>query len=424
MTEEFLHYVWKYRLFDNSGLITSEGEPVEIIKTGEHNFNSGPDFFNAKVKIGETVWAGNVEIHINASDWKKHLHQEDKAYNNVILHVVFNLDQLIERTNGEIIPAIELKETIDRNLFSKYSSFKLSKDWIACENQIAEISPLVIQNWIDRLLVERLESKSNEILYRLKQNNNNWEETFYQLLAKNFGFKINAEPFELLARSLPQQLLSKMKDNPLQIEAVVFGQSGMLDKTFEDNYPRLLQNEYSFLKHKFRLSPVDSHVWKFLRLRPMNFPTIRLSQFSSLIQKSSHLFSKVLDVENTEQIKLLFDVSASEYWNTHYTFDQPSVNNIKSLGESAIENIIINTIVPILFVYGKHKKNELYVERALALLEALKAEDNSIIKKWKEIKVSVKTAHSSQALLQLKNNYCNFKRCLHCSIGTNLLKKK
>lgn len=422
MTEEFLHHVWKFKLFDQLDLKTTDGESVDIIKAGEHNFDAGPDFFNSKIKIGNTLWAGNSEIHINASDWKKHFHQNDKAYDNIILHIVNNADDQICRSTGEKIPTIEIKDLIDERLYENYLTIKSSTDWIPCEKQMAGVPQLIINSTIDRLLLERLEAKAMLISNSLLLNNNNWEETFYHSLARNFGFKTNSEPFELLAKSLPSSYLGKHKNSLLQIEAMLFGQAGLLNEHFEDKYLQTLQNEYQFLKQKLRIEPIDSHLWKFLRLRPVNFPTIRIAQFANLIFTSTHLFSKIINLENATAVKKMLDVDVSEYWKTHYTFDKLSTFKTKHLGKESINNIIINTIIPFLFVYGQQKGQEKYIDRALQFLEQTPGESNTIIKMWKELNVPVNNAYSTQALLQLKNKYCNHKKCLSCNVGNYLLK--
>lgn len=424
MTEEFLHYIWKFRLFKNNDLFTSSGEKTEILNTGEHNTDSGPDFFNAKIKIGDTLWAGNVEVHINASDWIKHRHDNDKAYDNIILHVVLNADKIIYRKNRTILPTLELNNKFDADIYEKYVWFKSGKGWIACEKQIKKTDRFIINSWLDRLLLERLERKANLITQSLKLNNNNWEETFYQNLAKNFGFKINSEPFELLAKSLPAAYLAKHKNNVVQLEAMLFGQAGMLNEQCADDYFIGLQKEYQFLKQKFNLKPIDAHLWKFLRLRPSNFPTVRISQFADLVGKSSHLFSKIIETTDIGKLKEYLDVKTTAYWETHYTFGKSSIKRKKKLGNAAIDIIIINTIAPFLFVYGKQKQEEKFVERSVAFLEKVKGERNSIIEKWESLGMSVDSAYSTQALLQLKNEYCHFKKCLNCGIGNYLIKNQ
>lgn len=422
MQEEFLWHIWKFRLFDASNLSTVSGEKLQIIKTGEHNTDSGPDFFNARIKIGNTEWAGNVEIHFRASDWHKHNHNTDKSYNNIILHVVYEADEKIFRKNGEEIPTLQLKDLIPKSIYGKYLQFKSSKDWIPCEKQISFVDKFTINNWLDRLLVERLERKSKAITNSLKQNKNNWEETFYHVLARNFGQKINSEPFEMLAKTLPISVLAKHKNNLFQIESLLFGVAGMLDGQFKDKYPKRLQKEYHFLKSKFKINTLDFSLWKFMRLHPPNFPTIRISQFANLIYKSSHLFSKILEASSLKQMIFLLKTESSEYWQTHYRFDKPAPKRIKKLGSDSIKTIIINTIVPFLFVYGKEKGEEKYCEKALEFLEKLEPEKNSIITKWKSIGISAQSSYETQALLQLKNEYCSNKRCLQCAIGNVLLK--
>lgn len=422
MNEEFLHHVWKFKRFDLGDLRTTDNEPVEILKAGEQNFDSGPDFFNSKVKIGSTLWAGNVEIHINGSDWKKHHHQFDKAYDNVILHVVYHNDEDIHRASGQKIPTVELKSRIPKQVLDNYLNFKESKGWVACEKQIASVPQIILNATYDKLVLERLERKTNQVLISLKCSNNNWEESFYQLLARSFGFNTNAEPFELLAKALPMVVVAKHKSSRLQIEALLFGQAGMLDAHYSDKYPRDLQNEYAFLKQKFKLYPIDRHLWKYLRLRPVNFPTVRLAQFASLLFGASNLFSKVLEQDDLLELMSMFDVQVSEYWETHYNFDHVVKKQTKGLGEEAIQTIIINTVVPFLFVYGKQKGEEKYVERALSFLEKLGAERNSITSGWKQLSIKAKSAYESQALLQLKNEYCHKKQCLNCNIGSYILK--
>jgi hypothetical protein len=423
MTEEFLHHIWKFRLFDQLDLKTTSGEFVEIEKVGSHNLDAGPDFFNGKIKIGNTLWAGNIEVHINASDWKKHFHQHNKAYENIILHVVNKADVPIFRASGELIPTIEIGSRIGEKLHQNYLNFKTSKDWIPCEKQIDEVPLLIINNTLDKLVLERLERKSKSITDCLALNFNNWEETFYQLLARNFGFKTNSEPFELLAKSLPSKILAKHKNSLFQIEALLFGQAGMLEKHFKEKYPQSLQNEYAFLKQKYLLNTLDEHLWKFLRLRPANFPSIRIAQFANLSYNSSYLFSKIIEAEKIERVKMCLNVNVSDYWETHYVFDKSSKRKMKHLGDEAINNILINTIIPFLFVYGKQKNEEKYIEKALDFLENIAGESNSIITKWESLNLTAKTSYSTQALLQLKNEYCNFKKCLSCSIGNYLLKK-
>ncbi|MBL7103841.1 MAG: DUF2851 family protein [Bacteroidales bacterium] len=422
MTEEFLHYIWKFRLFDQNIKLTT-GEDCDIIDVGKHNKDSGPDFFNARIKTGDTIWAGNIEIHVKSSDWFVHDHQHDKAYDNIILHVVYIQDKVIKRRNGEVIPAIELKGKYNKTLFDRYSEFMTNRNWIPCEKMIFEVNRFILNNWLDRLMIERLENKAVEIEEQLKFNENNREQTFYEFLARNFGFKVNSVPFELLAKSLPLLYLGKHKNNKFQIEALLFGQAGLLSRSVKDEYFQDLKKEYKFLQKKFSLIPIDPHLWRFMRLRPSNFPTIRLAQFADLICNSSHLFSKILEVEKLNDMLQLFDVSVSEYWEDHYTFGKVSPKRKKKMGRNTINLIVINTIVPFIFIYGRIKNDQRYIDRSLKFLEQIPGETNAIIKKWEELSMSTRTAFNTQALLQLKNAFCNKKKCLECSIGNELLKK-
>ncbi len=422
MTEEFLHYIWKFKHFQLPINLVS-GESVSILDPGQHNTNAGPDFFNSRIKIGNTVWAGNVEIHIKSSDWFAHKHQENKAYDNIILHVVFENDRDIKRQNGEIIPVIQMKGKINDALYDRYEAFMRSKNEVACNLQIQGVDRFLINNWVDRLLVERLEQKATEVKERLAFNGNNWEQTFYEFMARNFGFKTNAVAFELLSQSLPLLYLGKHKNSKLQIEALLFGQSGLLSTKCNDKYFLELKKEYEFLQRKFSLIPIDPHLWRFMRMRPSNFPTIRIAEFADLIFKSSHLFSKILEVEKFPDLLPLFDVSPSEYWYDHYTFGKTSTKRKKRLGKNAIYLIAINTIVPFIFVYGRLKNEQKYIDRALKFLDQIPGESNTIIKKWEEMGMNTHTAFNTQALIQLKNNYCIKKRCLQCSIGNALLNR-
>ncbi len=424
MTEDFLHYIWKFRLFDMTDLKTDEGESLQVVKTGDHNAHAGADFFNSKVKIGTTLWAGNVEIHLQTDDWNKHHHQHDKAYNNVILHVVYDSDESVIMVDKRLVPVLELKGKIKRKIWDNYEELIGNKDWIPCEQQIKSVDRFTIDNWLERILIERLERKTGELLLALNQNNNNWEETFYRTLAKNFGYKINALPFELLAKSIPNIILAKHKDNIEQIEALLFGQAGMLnDDTMDDDYYKSLKKEYEFLKHKHSLTPLDESLWKFMRLRPISFPSIRIAQFAQLIHHSSHLFSKILEVRSTRELSKLFKVSTSDYWREHYVFGKPSVTKSKPLGRDFIDTIIINTVVPFLFVYGKKKGLPKQTDKAFRFLEELMPEKNSILTKWNEIGVDATNSYQSQALLELKNEYCVRKKCLTCGIGNKILNR-
>lgn len=420
--EEFLQYIWESKLFFTENLKTTKGEKLEIMNVGKRNTDSGPDFFNAKIKIDDTIWVGNIEIHKKSSDWYVHNHQTDKAFDNVILHAVEISDQSILRSNGEEIPVFVLK--YPGHLKTNYQNLLDAKTWIACENQFHKIDPIILQLGFNRLMIERLEIKTEEILTRFQQNNNDWNTTFYQMLARMFGFKVNAVPFELLAKSLPMEILAKHKSSLFQLEALLFGNSGLLnDQLLGDDYYIDLRNEYSFLYKKYKLKGIESHLWKFMRLRPGNFPTLRISQFAALIHRSHGLFSRIIELENLSDLKDLFKVQASEYWKTHYSFNKTSTRNSeKELGETSVDMLIINVVIPFLFVYGEKQNKELLKNRALEFLEQLPAELNLIIEKWGKLGVNSRSAFESQALLQLKNKYCDRKKCLNCQIGVKLVK--
>lgn len=422
MKEDFLHYIWKYKLFNTSNLVTQEGEAIEVINFGMHNTDAGPDFFNGKVKIGSTVWAGNIELHINSSDWVKHNHQNDKAYDNVVLHVVYNNDKDILDKEGNAIPTLELKDLIDKNLIAKHNNLICQSDSdIPCGMQIKDIDSFTINSWLDRLAIERLERKSSEIQASLHQNKNDWEETFYQYLFKYFGLKVNALPFELLAQNTPLKIIEK-HHTIFSIEALLFGQGGYLENDVVDEYHNKLKKEYQFLKAKFDLTPLEFSTWKMLRLRPSNFPTIRISQLANLLSKDTRLFAKIIAADSVKELQNLFNVKASIYWDTHYQFGEAVENDTeKKLGEATINSIIINVIVPFTFVYGKAKQSEAIVEKSLKLLESIKAENNVIVKNWKALGVKSNNAMQTQSLIELKNNYCSKKKCLICSIGNKIL---
>lgn len=421
MTEEFLHYVWKYRLIDQH-LVSTSGDQLVVIQPGSHNFDSGPDFFTAKIKINDTVWAGNVEIHVYSSDWYLHNHQYDQAYDNIILHIVYEDDKPVLRQNGKPVPTLELKGHFKQSLYDRYTYFMTNKNWIPCEKLIQGVDRFVMNNWIDRLMIEKLENKASEITSHFLNNGSDWEQTFYEFLSRNFGFKVNGAPFQLLAKSLPLKILAKHKDDKFQVEALLFGQAGLLHTRFADDYPKKLKKEYVFLRKKYDLKPIDQHLWRFMRLRPSNFPTIRISQFADLIYSSSHLFSTIIEKKNLKDMIELFNISVSAYWNSHYVFDKLSSNRKKAMSVKTIHLLIINTIVPILFVYGKYRNDQSMIDRALKFLDQLPAEQNAIISKWEELELSVRSSFQSQALILLKNSYCKNKRCLNCGIGNEILK--
>jgi len=420
MNEFFLQFLWKHRLFDPDSLQTREGQPVTVLSPGFQNTHAGPDFFNARLKIGETIWAGNVEIHWRSSDWCRHKHDKDGAYDNVILHVVKEDDEPVQNSKGERVEGACLK--YDEGLEENYLSLLKSNNWVSCAKSIHRVPAITLQIWYHTLMVERLEQKTAEIVKRLEQNRNDWNETFYQVLARNFGFKINALPFELLANALPLSILGKHKNDLFQIEALLFGTAGLLNEELVgDDYFLALRKEFSFLYKKYKLKPMEGHLWKFLRLRPVNFPTIRIAQFAMLIHQSSALFSQIIETDKLADIKALFRIEVSAYWRTHFRFNKESKKQSKHLGDTAFFNLVINTLVPFLFVYGEYHQKQNLKDLAISYMEQIPAEKNSIITNWTNLGISARSAFESQALIQLKNAYCNAKKCLNCPVGVKLI---
>ena len=420
MEEKILYFCWQYKLYQQNKFITDTNEIIDIISPGMQNSDAGPDFINAKIKIAETLWAGNVEIHINASDWYKHNHHLDPAYNNVILHVVLNNNQEVFNQKKEKIPAFVLVP--DKELVDKYKELTGSNSVLSCAKDLHVLETFKLKLWLNNVLFERFKEKTSIIKEKLKENKNNWEETFYKVVARNFGFKLNAEPFERLAASLPLKYLAKHHDNLLQIEALLFGQAGFLNDDIKDEYYLQLKNEYKHLSNKFSLKPIEKYNWKFLRTRPGNFPTIRIAQFARLVYQSAALFSKIIDAGTITEVKKLFNIKADGFWENHYTFEKLSDTKEKTLGESSLDNILINTIVPFLFLYGEAKDNQQLKGKAVSWLEKIKAENNKITRMWKSAGIKIPNAFFSQAVIQQSNNYCKQGRCLDCGIGTEIMK--
>lgn len=422
MKEDLLQYLWKFQYFNKSELLTSSGEIIQIIHPGIYNTNQGPDFTDAKIKIGKTLWAGNVELHINASGWNIHHHNADSNFNNVILHVVWNNDALIKDVNGNELPTLELKNRVSKLLLEKYQSLMGSSHFIACENLVHNVNELTLSNWKQRLVAERLISKSKKIFSILQETNFHWEETFWQLIAANFGLKVNSDLFQQIANRLPVAVLAKHKNNILQTEALLFGIARLLNNSFSEKYPLLLQKEFSFYKKKYHLKIIDGSL-SFLRMRPANFPTIRLAQLAMLIYESEHLFSKIKDASSLQSVKKMFAVTANDYWHYHYRFDEESDYKIKTLGRQMIDNIIINTVVPVVFAYGLHHNETIYKIKSIQWLEEIASEKNNITKGFESLHFANQNAFDSQFFIQLKNEYCNKKLCLNCAIGNSLLKR-
>jgi len=420
--EQILHYVWKYRLFQKD-LKTTDGLSLEVLDVGLNNTDGGPDFFNAKIKIGDTIWAGNIEIHQTSDDWFKHKHETDKAYNSVILHVVETATRDVVNESRHIIPQCEIKysKSIKDNI-----DFLLNTDiTIACCNYLKEFPRLHMQSWLNTLLFERLERKSNDIHRLLEKYNNSWTDVFYVLLSRVMGFGLNSDAFERLALSLPLKYILKQGDSLFQVEALLFGQSGLLqDIRDPDEYAKALTKEYEFLKNKYSLTPLEGHIFKTLRIRPTGSPVIRIAQLASLLTNIQGLYSRIIEAKDLGQIRLLFHVNASEYWQTHYVFGEESSRKNKYIGDASLDIMIINAVVPLIFSYGKKINNDSYIDRALNYLELIKPESNSIVKLFGSYGIPSENAYDTQALIQLKREYCEKKKCMYCRIGHRILSGK
>lgn len=424
MTEAFLQYIWQHQLLEG-GLVTTDGQAVVVERPGILNRDAGPDFFDARVRIGGTLWAGNLEVHIKSSDWNLHRHTNDRAYDNVVLHVVYECDTAITLHNCHTLPTIEIKDHINPTLWENYNALVLSPDnnGIPCAGSITEVPAFYVDSYLERLTLERLERKCKEVHAMLEDVHGSWEHCCYLMMAHYFGGKANALPFELVAKSTDLNLLARWRDNPRRIEALLMGQAGLLEAFFEDDYPRQLQADYEALRQGAGLEPIQAFLWKFYRMRPNGFPTIRLSQFAQLICRSKSLFSHLLETTDAEEMKRFFDVCAAPYWDNHYRFDCPSPGAPKHLGEDFIHTLIINAWVPLLFEYGNQHGQQRYKDQAISLLQQLPPEKNTIIRQWKATGVTALNADQTQALLQLFNEHCTSRDCLNCQIGYKVIVK-
>lgn len=425
MKEEYLRYFWQYRLWAASSLLTADGEALEVIDTGSFNSDSGPDFFNAKIRIGDTLWAGNVELHSKASDWCRHGHDADKAYDTVVLHVVAESDCVVRRSSGEVIPQVTMK--IDDGVLARIEQLFCSERQLRCGVFWNLRCSELLRLSFSRFVCSRLERKALMVEELLEQSKGDWPEAFYVLLARNFGMSVNGLPFELLARSIPLRYLAKHKDSAFQVEAMLFGQSGLLDNVDNaDDYVSSLQKEYIFFKKKFELKPIDASCWKFARMRPSNSPCVRIAQFANLVHRSSNLFSKILLERDFDALRSVFSCEASEYWAEHYYLGEAvSVRRFtKRLSREGVDAILINTVAPMLFSYSKAHGDSEMQEFAFSLLERLPAEKNSVISMWKEYGVNATSAYDTQALVELKRNFCERGNCLRCVVGHCVLSSK
>lgn len=429
--EQLLHYVWKHKLFPLVGLETTSGQRVEVIDTGLHNTNAGPDFFNAKIQIGNTLWVGNVEIHDRSSDWFIHKHQLDSRYNNVILHVAGVIDGEVCTEAGETPPQLQL--AVPAEVQKNYQELIKGDNYPPCYKIVPKLSKLMVHSWMSALQTERLEQKTEAILQRVKHFNGSWEEAYFATLARNYGFGINGEVFELWAKQFSlQKTIAHHRDNLVQVEAFFLGMAGLLnplsiperyrEEAIQHPYYKRLCKEFLFLSHKFGVEPIHFTQWKFLRLRPQNFPHIRIAQLSQLYFMQKASLSSIIECETIKDLRKKLQTEVSQYWQTHYLFGAESTENKKHLSAHSIDLIIINTVVPMLFAYGHYKSDEYLVDKAFSLLEQLKAEDNHIVRMWREVGLQIETAGDAQALIQLKKEYCDCKDCLRCRIGYEYLK--
>lgn len=422
MNERLLQFIWQFQYYNKNELQVEQGDPLTIIYPGKHNTEQGPDFLEAKIIIGNTTWAGNIEIHIKSSDWLKHNHTADSNYANVILHIVWEHDMDISHLNGSVLPALSLQNLVPKILLERFEELMLREAFVPCEAYLPVFSEMKWTAWKERLAIERLQRKSSAVLQLFAEANNHWEEVFWWMLARNFGLKVNADIFETIAKSLPVKILAKHKDQIHQLECFLLGQAGLLDEDFTEDYPLMLKKEYLFFRKKYQLLPVSVKPF-FLRMRPANFPTIRLAQLAMLVHTSSHLFSKIKEINEVNEVKQLLNVTANDYWHYHYLLNETGEYTPKQLGRQMTENIVINTIIPLVFAYGIYHDDERMKGKALQWLSQLMPEKNAITTKWTAHRVTNQNALESQALIELKNNYCNVRRCLECSVGNTILKE-
>lgn len=419
--EDFLHYVWQYKKFDFSNLKTVNGEKLSILNTGNYLQQSGPDFFNAQISIDNQKWAGNIEIHLKSSDWYLHHHETDKNYDNVILHVVWEYDTPIFRKDNSEIPTLELKYYVSNENLFQYQALVSKKSWIYCENQIQSVDDFKFQNWKERLFFERLERKAIPIQKLLEETDNDWEAVLFCLLAKNFGLNTNGETFLKMAQFIPFSIIRKERFEVENLEAMFFGNTDLIPIDAEDIYAKNLKSRFEYISQKYQLQKITLTPVQFFKHRPDNFPTIRLAQLAMLYHQNENLFSKLNSINRVSEFYSLFDIQTSKYWQTHYLLDKESVNKRKYLSKSFIDLVVINTIIPIQFAYAKSlgKENS---ESILELSREIKPEKNSVIEKFNQFEIKATNAFDTQSLLQLKNEYCNFSKCLQCSVGIQLLK--
>ena len=428
--EQLLHYVWKHRLFPLEPLATADGRSVEVIDPGLHNSNAGPDFFNAKVRIGGTLWVGNVEIHDRSSDWYAHGHDHDAAYDNVVLHIAGTIDRDVVDARGRTVAQMQLN--VPQNVADNYHALVSADAYPPCYRIVPQLSSLMVHSWMSALQAERLEQKTEAIGQRAAMRGGSWEDAYFITLARNFGFGVNGDAFEHWAMNIPLNFVGRHADNLFQIEAIFMGQAGLLaeeaiplrhrTEALTDGYFARLAAEYKYLAHKFSLTPMDYKLWRFLRLRPQNFPHIRISQLAQMYHASKTGLGALLECATVDQLCELMRTQVTPYWETHYSFGSESTKSAKRMSAQSVDLLVINTAIPMLFAYGRHTSDERLCDRAFEFLDGLKAENNNIIRMWRQCGLDVSTAGDSQALVQLKKEYCDRKDCLRCRIGYEYLK--
>lgn len=424
MTESFLHYLWQFQYFDKKELITTTGESITILNPGILNTDAGPDFAQAKIKIGEIDWAGSVEIHIQSSGWYDHKHHEDAAYENVVLHVVWEENKLVQRKDGTRLPTLQLKDRADKALLNSYQKLVTNTSVIPCQSTFANVNEVTRHSMIDKAAMIRVEAKSKQVLKLLETNQGDWEETAYQLLASGFGFKVNKDSFLQLARALPYKLIRKHRAKVEQVEALLFGQAGFLVAKTKDEYLTRLYTEFEFLSKKYNLTQSQLHPaqWKFLRLRPSNFPSLRIAQFAALLSLQENIFSVLIETENYKDLESLLRIETSPYWKNHYWFTKPVEGTVPEIGADSREVLLINTIIPLLIAYGQSRDDWNYVDRAILFLQQIPPERNKIIRTWQQLGSVPTNAFETQGLIELYNNFCQRRACLNCTIGSSILK--
>jgi hypothetical protein len=424
LNESFLHYLWKHQYFNRESLFTTDGEPITIFKQGHYNTHAGPDFEQAKIRIGNLDWAGSVEIHIKSSDYLVHNHQQDQAYEKVILHVVWQNDKPLKRNDGTDMPTLELRSRVSEALVKQYRQLVNSAFQIPCSKSFSKIEALTKISMLEQAAVSRVQGKANLVREIHKQTQGDWEETFYRVLSKNFGFKVNAEVFERLASALPLKVIRKNSDSLLKTEAVLFGMAGFLEVVKGDAYYQSLKKEFAFLEHKFSLASnkLNKAQWRFLRLRPANFPTVRLAQLAALLHRSTQLFADILQQDDLAALRKKFSVDVSEYWQSHYSFGKPGKAAHGGIGEESLDNILINSVIPTLAAYATETGEQKFFDRALDFLQKIKTENNTIVRAWADLGLKSASAFDSQGMIEQMNSYCKRHNCLNCSVGAAILK--